>query len=272
MANYTVSTAYDKGSGAMNEDQLLVGEGLFGVFDGMTSLVKYADAEGRTGGYLASLAVRDAFSESAGTLEDAALEANSRVAAIMRDAGVDPSRKEGLWSSFGAVVRVGDDRIEYFGIGDCLILQILRDGPYVLQTQHINHDIESLRLWRQLAEKGETDLWDRVKPVIDDVRRKMNVTYGALDGESEASRFFQHGAFDVSDIASLVLFTDGLFIPKEDPEAEEDWSAFVDLYRTSGLKGLVGHVRALEDSDPQCVRFPRFKPHDDIAAIGIDFS
>lgn len=38
-----------------------------------------------------------------------------------------------------------------------------------------------------------------------------------------------------------------------------------------GLEGLRDHVRDQEAADPDIERFPRFKKHDDIAAIAIHF-
>jgi len=45
----------------------------------------------------------------------------------------------------------------------------------------------------------------------------------------------------------------------------------VNLACERGLDGLRDHVRSQEAADPDMKRYPRFKKHDDIAAIAIHF-
>ncbi len=49
-----IQKIYNKGSVKLNEDELLIKEDLFVVFDGATSLVKFINKKGETGGKLAS--------------------------------------------------------------------------------------------------------------------------------------------------------------------------------------------------------------------------
>ncbi|MEX1300437.1 MAG: hypothetical protein AB1Z81_15665, partial [Desulfotignum sp.] len=70
-------------------------------------------------------------------------------------------------------------------------------------------------------------------------------------------------------VSTVLLFTDGLSIPSEKPAKKKDFSSLVNLYRDLGLTGLKHRIRQIETTDPECRRFPRFKTHDDIAAIAI---
>jgi len=90
-----------------------------------------------------------------------------------------------------------------------------------------------------------------------------------LNGEPEAIEFIRHGRMDLNGVSSILVFTDGLFLPREDPEQENDWSSFVDMYRQTGIKGIYEYVRTLHDQDPYCRKYPRFKRHDDAAAIAV---
>ncbi len=49
-----VDSLYEKGSSNVNEERLLVGESLFGVFDGATSLKRQRPTNEMTGGALAA--------------------------------------------------------------------------------------------------------------------------------------------------------------------------------------------------------------------------
>jgi hypothetical protein len=69
----------------------------------------------------------------------------------------------------------------------------------------------------------------------------------------------------------VLLFTYGLDVPCETPQRRKDFSSLVEMHRELGLAGLCDHVRSLEAADPHIERYPRFKRHDDIAAIAIHF-
>ena len=103
------------------------------------------------------------------------------------------------------------------------------------------------------------------------VRLGMNRDYGVLNGEREAEDFFLTGLEPADDVRAVLLFTDGLDIPCEAPQKRKDFSELVDRHRELGLPGLRDHVRSLEAADPDIERYPRFKRHDDMAAIAIHF-
>ncbi len=270
-----VQHIYDKGSGKINEDDFLITEekGLYAVFDGATSLVPYVSAGGKTGGRIATDIAKDVFSSGSRRLYDLALAANRKIGQAMEAAGINTSEKEALWSVSAAAVAVDEKSVEHFGIGDCLVLAVLKGGGYELLTPHHDHDLETMKLWKANAVRCATrdDIYGSVKDKLVEVRRGANINYGTLNGDPEAKKFFRHGTYPLKNLESLILFTDGLFIPKEDPESPEDWDLFADIYRESGLEGVLKYVRAIEDSDPECLRYPRFKQHDDIAAVELDF-
>ena len=116
---------------------------------------------------------------------------------------------------------------------------------------------------------GVTSL-KQLNDVIVENRRRMNIDYGALNGEPGFVRFVETGTCELENIAHIVLATDGLFVPTENPE-DEGWDQFAALYLAGGLKRIQDFVREREESDPKCWRYPRFKVHDDIGAIAISF-
>jgi hypothetical protein len=62
-----------------------------------------------------------------------------------------------------------------------------------------------------------------------------------------------------------------LFVPKKDPGNRDDFDLFSRLFQKGGLPHLKDVVRDIESSDVGCREYPRFKPHDDIAAISLSF-
>lgn len=62
----TVNQLTQKGTGDMNEDALIINEicGIYGVLDGVSSLVPFYNEKNETGGYIASHLVKEYFEAS----------------------------------------------------------------------------------------------------------------------------------------------------------------------------------------------------------------
>jgi len=264
-----IDTVFEQGAGLLNEDFLVVDRNLFGVFDGATSLSAARFGHGLTGGYLASTVAGSVFHGSDLPLEQLADRANRAILEAMRKHGVDLDDRANLWSTSAAVVRVGEERFEWAQIGDCLVLTLHEDGTHRVHCAEFNHDLETLTMWREASCESEGAVLDVMHEQIVKVRRGMNVTYGVFNGEPSAMDFLNSGSLPLDGITDILLFTDGLFIPKCDPSEREDFDLFAELFRAGGLKGVRDHVRRTEASDAACTRYPRFKVHDDMAAIAI---
>ncbi|WP_054692886.1 hypothetical protein [Desulfosarcina cetonica] len=178
----------------------------------------------------------------------------------MQSRGVDLAYKENLWCTSFAVVRVGADTFEWVQSGDSLILAIDRNDRYRVLVPDHAHDTETLCMWRDMAASGTPRIFENLKEQIVAVRRQMNVTYGVLNGEPQALDFISRGRQNLRDIRHILLFTDGLFIPQEDPCGAHRFDILVERYLSGGLQAVYDHVHQLQCADPLCHRFPRFKP------------
>jgi len=264
-----VETLLEKGSGALNEDVLLQAEDMFGVFDGATSLDKRKFAGELTGGLLAARIAAQTFRNGYGRLAHLADQANRRIRRSLLEENVPLSERHRLWSTSLAVVRLDGERFEYCQTGDALILLLLDDGGYRLVTPEIDIDRETLQLWKESPAAKTTTIHDLLAEQIHRVRLQMNISYGVLNGEPEAMSFLRHGHQDLAGVSDILLFTDGLFLPRENPLDCDDWQFLASLYRHGGLQAVRNHVRRLQQEDPTCRKYPRFKQHDDIAAVAI---
>jgi hypothetical protein len=274
VTGYRVDSLYEKGSSKMNEDRLLLGESLFGVFDGATSLKEKNLTDGMTGGAFAAQIAQDTFSSTEASLFDTAVEANRRIGLTQVASGVDVNERDTLWSTSMAVVRIQGGQLEYCSTGDALLMLIYEDNSYSFLTPDVDIDRETLMLWKKLnssTKSKKKSIYTALNKQISKVRQQMNREYGVLNGESEAVDFIGHGTCDLTGVTDILLFTDGLYLPKEEPGQASDWMMFTDLYQQQGLQGIKDHVRSLQNSDPDLTLYPRFKLHDDIAAISIDF-
>ncbi len=268
----SVQKVYDKANRRINEDALLIKDNLYAVFDGATSQVPYLNKKGETGAKLASTIAKNEFSDNKGSLKDLAINANNKINEAMIKENIKVKDKLVRWSTNVAAVRLNNAEVEYLVVGDCFILAIFEDNSSKLLVPYHDHDLENMKEWRKLADKKINNIYEKLKPQRTKLRREMNITYGALNGEREAVKFFNYGKTNLRNIRSVIIFTDGLLIPKEDPEGNEDWELFVRIYQKAGLKGLLKYVRDIEKKDPKCWKYPRYKQHDDATAIAIDFS
>jgi len=278
-----------RGSGVWNEDAL-VSEGasrIYGVIDGATSLVPFAGPAGETGGYYASRIVAESvkrtFGQQAGTegvgttLQDALAQANRELRNAMEAEGIEPGRKEQLWSAGAVLVRLGGSFIEYAQAGDCMLTAVYRDGTIrVVTHDQIAHlDRVTHRLWAEGIEGGLTSrdaLWNHVKPQIIAGRQSANTPegYAVLNGEPEAVDYLEYGRLNRINLKALLLMTDGLYVPKRADERAFDPVETTELVARLGLDSYLERLIRLEECDPNCRLYPRVKMSDDKTAIWIE--
>jgi len=256
----------EQGSGAHNEDYLIMDHNIFGVFDGATSLTDSCFDGGKSGGCMASSIAGQTFLRNHHPLIRLGAEANDCIRVQMEGCRVDLSQRCGLWSTSAAVVRLRGDGIEWFQTGDSQVVFIDRDGGYKVAARREDHDYPTLDMIR---ERGR--FHPEVQKLVETVRQGMNRDYGVLNGERAAEDFFRTGIEPCRNIKTVLLFTDGLDLPCPTPAKYKDFSRLVDMACELGLDGLRDHVRSQEEADPDMERYPRFKKHDDIAAIAIHF-
>ena len=274
----------NKGSGSVNEDVLLVADPLFGVFDGATSLRPYKDKQGRTGGYLAASLARNFFfrgSQGKEELYSLALKANKAIVDSMLISELNVNDKLNLWGTTATVDLVKETTFDWLQIGDSAGLVIYDDHSFKPFVEYHEHDKGWQSLWKKLAEEGmlREDVVERIKQEVEQLRKTTNVSggYGALNGEEGMTDFLQFGTRSLKGVKHILLFTDGLMIPKEDPSQREKFREMVDLFLEGGLEHVMGYVRNVERNDKPGGVAPRrfykhfYKQHDDIGAIALSF-
>ncbi len=264
-----VRSLLEKGSGEFNEDVLLDEGTVLGVFDGATSLDKSRFQGGLTGGLIAARTAAHTFRDKRSSLNQLVKEANRRIQKAQLEESISLNDRYKLWSTSLAVVHLDGNRLEYCQTGDALILFICNDGSYKVITPDIDIDRNTLQLWKEMRVTPDAPIHEVLAEQIRKVRSGMNVRYGVLNGEPEAMNFVRHGYEDLTDVSDILLFTDGLHLPRQNPLEEHDWQTFVELYLLGGLQAVRDHVRHLQQQDPACRKYPRFKLHDDIAAVAI---
>lgn len=276
------SPIYLKGSSAVNEDSMVYpqkygGEGLedneFLVCDGGTGLYGPNDFGGFTGGQMVSGIVKRFFVDEDGPLEKRLEKANKAIQDRMDFYEVDTSKRESRWTATAAAIKIHDDFVECTQIGDSVILTEYLDGTCYPVAGYFDQDIELMVTWKEYAEKGMRPkaIFEKMKPDFIDNRIRVFDEIGNLNGEPESLSGVITGVIPTEGLKSLIIMTDGMVPPKEDPRAQNHWNVLFRLKDEYGFEKAAEYVRNLEESDPMQVLYPRLKMHDDIAAIAIDF-
>ncbi|NRF92894.1 protein phosphatase 2C domain-containing protein [Paenibacillus frigoriresistens] len=282
-----IQTISTQGNGEWNEDSLICNDiiQLYGVIDGATSLEPYRGMGGETGGYLAAQLIAKTITnmsqDNVGqelSLPIMLLEANKQLRSEMLQAGVDVTRKEQLWSACALLVRVYDTYVEFAHAGDSMLIALYEDGTIRLVTRDQLEVVDrpTRQLWAEGAASGLTSrdvLWQLVMPQIHAGRALMNTSkgYSVLNGEPELADHMEYGRINRAQLTSLLLFSDGLIDPQREHSYEEDLSQIILKVKTMGLNNYIQWLIELEETDPECLQFPRVKKSDDKTAILLEF-
>ena len=123
-----------------------------------------------------------------------------------------------------------------------------------------------------MADQRTENIREKLQEKIIALRRTSNDEYGVFNGDPRAEQFLHTGTEPLKNVAHILLFTDGFLLPKEEPAAPDDFATMTKLFLEGGLTRIRDYVRKVENDDPKCWEYPRYKKSDDIAAIALSFS
>ncbi len=99
-------------------------------------------------------------------------------------------------------------------------------------------------------------------------------THRAAGADPAAARVAATGSIPPAGLHGVALFSDGA-TRIADKYHVLDWPAVIEIVRDQGPTALIRQVRAAEDADPGCERWPRNKTRDDATVVywrrGADF-
>lgn len=238
-----------------------------------SSLKPYLSPQGETGGSIASNVARDIFARhTTEPLGAVAQRANEEINHQHESLKVDTSDGSNRFATTAAVVKFNQNFLEVLQISDSVVIVQDQQGNVTTPVRHIYQDIEVMKKWRQLADRGAENIRILVAEMVYETRRNANRGYSLLNGDTKLTANDYISRLPLENISRILLLTDGLFIPKADPEIEEDWKVYIDICRKQGLSELFRIVREVERSDPTLTDYPRFKISDDATGIFIELT
>jgi hypothetical protein len=169
-------------------------------------------------------------------------------------------------------VRCARACIEYARLGDCTGVFAL--GGVTVSTgcsQLHNLDKQVLAKMRALQRTGVRDYARLRQAITEDLRANRNLTnvvegYWVLSVEPEAAEHLETRVIPYERQATALLMSDGFYRAVDTFQfVAED--RIIARARDEGLAAILAEVRRIEDRDPECVQYPRFKPKDDATAL-----
>lgn len=256
-----------------SEDNFFTGENTFWVFDWASSLVPYKSPKWHTGGFLASEIAKNTLAEFGNIKNPQEIISiiNLRIRSAMEHAGIDYQNKHNSWCTTAAIVQLKNNILSYAQITDAMIIVIYKNWTHSILWEDSNHDEPTLTEWKKLGDLTQIEKRKKVDWLIRKVRNTQNIDYWVLSWEEWYEKFLNTWEIEIENIAHVLLFTDGLIPPTLDPKDKPNYNTFVKKFLSWWISATHDWLFGLEESDPECIKYPRFKKHDDAAIISISF-
>jgi len=171
------------------------------------------------------------------------------------------------------VAQLAGSEIALLILGDCKLLLRRRDGTVEAfdQSSVAPFDaklVEALRAMRAGGATRLSELTSRLTPLIRENRLWKNRPggYGVLTADAACFAFAETARRQAQDATHLLLATDG-FYRLVDTYHMLTASELMEATLERGLAPLHAELRRLEESDPECLAFPRLKARDDATAM-----
>lgn len=258
-----VRTAERPGGGRPSEDRVVTARYAVAVLDGASQ----PDPTERDGGWLAGalageLATRLDRDGDAATLLAGAIEGVATRYGIVP--GTGPSTTVAIVRWVGAVLDV-------LVLGDSPVVVFLRDGTVAPVRDGRLATVTSDD--RPAVPGFGTDRLDAWRVGHEEQLRLRNQPDGYWIAEADPAAAYQavRASWPLSEVAAVLAMTDGVSEGVEHYRVPPDWPQALALARVDPVR-LVEAVHRAEESDPDGVRWPRSKRHDDKAVALVEFT
>lgn len=174
-----------------------------------------------------------------------------------------------------ALFRQRKDKLEFFGLGDCVGVAKLPDGRTFcsLDRDLTNLDHQVLERMVSIRKRTGVSVREAKKACSDLLIHNRNLRnkpggYWVLDLLSDDGiNHAREKTWALTEPVCVGAFSDGFSMLTEVFGQYQDYGALFDAMRENDLEEMFQHLRALQDADPDCNDYPRFKRGDDTCAL-----
>jgi hypothetical protein len=157
-------------------------------------------------------------------------------------------------------------------LGDSCLLARADDGSHRIVAASPNNVFDRW-LAREAAKRRTAGVPDvkrllgEFRPQLLEGRRTRNTPggYSILEASPAAKRFAEY--FDLGSPSDILLCSDGFYRAVDHYGLHGDEELIDACIAPGGAKAVLRQVRAAEADDPDCKKYPRFKPADDATAV-----
>jgi hypothetical protein len=259
------------GSARPSEDVVVALPHAVILLDGATTL--RPDLPGG-GWYAAQLAGGIAGRLSAVPQADLADVLAASIRALARESGLRPGACP---SSTVALLRWQADVVDALVLGDSPVVAFGADGPPAVLADDRLTGLPALGgSYRSRLRAGGGFGEDHVAALRSSAEvvstwRNNEGGFWVAEAEPDAAYHARRARWPTAGLRTVLMATDGVSCGVDDYRIFPDWSAVLDLATGQGLKAVLEKVRQAEWGDPDGVRWPRPKPHDDQSLVLINF-
>ncbi|OZM70319.1 hypothetical protein CFN78_25675 [Amycolatopsis antarctica] len=246
----------EDGESRPSEDRVAVLDNAVVLLDGATSENPRLPAPGWYAGVLA-----DRITRELRETPDADLD-NTLARSIGGVANEHGLRKRHAPSSTVAMLRWNASTLDALVLADSPIVVFTRPAPEAEETVTVLGDYRLARL-REAGRLGDGS----------EVANLRNTEEGFWVAEADpaAAEHAITASWPRAEISSVLLASDGVSVGV-DEYGLFDWFRLRERARSDGPQAVLDIVRAAEGEDPDRVRWPRRKRHDDQALVLVDFT
>ncbi|MFI8079833.1 hypothetical protein ACIF6L_03390 [Kitasatospora sp. NPDC086009] len=213
---------------------------------------------GQLGGHLIA-----ALADHGRSLSSGLAQALEQVAAL--HPGCDLANP-GTPSATVSILRAGGGQLDYLVLADSPIV-FERDGEYLVKTDlRVDTVVPELRAETERFATGTPEHTESVRRMVTAQRLTRNTPggYWVAASTGEAAGHALTGVMPQDGVTAAAVMSDGAAGLVTDYNAAS-WPEVFAKLRAAGADGLISYVREVEATDPDGVRWPRYKASDDAA-------
>lgn len=215
------------------------------------------------------------------------LTANEEIKIRLKENRVDPNTTESefLPTCGGAsliLINKVTNETQISQIGDTAVLVFFKNGnSRIAINPSVNFDdIRAYETARKISQSNHISIKSAfndqaVSSVLTAGRHKENISkgYGALNGKDYAVKFIKSKTYKTSQITKIIAMSDGMFPPQNEFDGKPKWTEIAKQITELGPDNFYQEkVYKIKESDPELIKFPRFKKHDDARLIVINLA
>jgi hypothetical protein len=261
-------------AGGSNEDLVLATPRIVVVADGTGVPAEFdSGCMHGTAWYVSQLVTQIAACEaSAPTADLPSILAEALTAVASAHVDTCDLTADGTPSATVAVLRIAARELDYLVLSDATIALDMDSKTQVISDDRIAGLFGDLRQAVRAAPVGTPEREARLLELVTTQRRLRNVDggYWVAGAAPDAAQYAITGRVPLADVRSAAAMTDGA-ARLVDVFGAFTWDDALAELRACGPAGWIERTRAIEETDPSLINWPRYKKSDDAAIAYIDF-